>query len=230
MEHVIIYKKGRSLKEKMQDVRFSYQRTYEVSFATETNGLKKLLNEFSESLLFFFSDHLTQEERIIVRNIQNALPKIYICLCSDSRFAMDAWHLEVSHFINMPVTSDAMVKAYRKYIRSEDPEDHALHLKTKEGLIKVPINDINYIKASGNYSIMHISGDRAFMQTNQLQHYETLNEKNRNLVRVHRSLILNLKRIRKIGANKISFYHSSKDLEISKSLEMKIKKLLLGMS
>lgn len=230
MDQIIIYKKGVNLKEKMADVRFSYQRPYKISFVTTLDVLKNSLSENPECLLYFFSVQLNNEERIIIKNVRLSRPSIKICLCSDVSFAMDAWNLDVFHFTSMPVSSTAMIHAYRKFTRVEHAEEHDIHLKTNEGLVKIPLKEINYIRASGNYSLINVSEDKNYLQTKQLQHYESLTEKNENIIRVHRSLILNMKRIKRISDKKIIFYNESKGLDVSKSLEIKVKKILLGRS
>lgn len=230
MENLIFYKYGKNLKPVVEQVSFSYQRRYQTLFAATPEQLKSILQNQRQGLLFFFSESLSQAERIMIRNIVQSLEKVKLCLCSKPDFALDAWNLNVFHFLAFPVKSDGLLKTYRKYLENAFQSDNTLSLNTKEGLVKLDFNSICFVKAAGNYSTIQMADGKSFVQTKQLQHYEFLEEKNIQFMRVHRSLILNLKRIKKVGDKEITFYGLDKSLKTSRALENKVKKILLGKS
>lgn len=184
-----------------------------------------------KSLLYVIAESFTSLHRIIIRNIQKALPNISICLCGSANYAMDAWKLNVFHFLEIPVVSSDIIFAYQKYIAfhyqgGDHPKE--LRFKLKDGVVTVPYSSICFIKASGNYSTIHTVDDKTYLQTKQLQKYLHLCEENAEFVKVHRSLILNTNRVNKLGNQEISFFQSNYQLPVSKSLETKVKRLILG--
>lgn len=228
MDTLLFYKNNTDLKPVIEQVKFSYKRPYKTVYAHSPGQLKERLKIHREGLLYFFSDNLDQAERVMVRNIRHARPGMKVCLCSHHSFALDAWNMNVFHFLAQPVKGEGLLRTYRKYLEENVSLTATLSLKTNEGLVEIPLNDICYIKAAGNYSFIQSAGDKSYLQTRQLQHYEDLEESDNNIRRVHRSLITNFKKIRKVGNKEILFYQVTKPLKISKALEMKIKKILLG--
>ncbi len=228
MEEIIIYKEGESLKDKFSSLRFSYQRKYKLYFAQNFNQLGFLLKKGNASLIFYFKEFLEQQDRIRVKNMILNNSKLKICLCSSSEFALDAWKLDVFHFTEYPVISDALISVYKKYVVANGGSDRELTLKEDGEVIKIPYDYINYLHAAGNYTMINKKRDKSHIQTKQLGTFESLTENDLNFIRVHRSLIINIKNVKSIGNKQVIFYQSEKPLMVSGSLQAKLKKLLLG--
>ena len=72
----------------------------------------------------------------------------------------------------------------RKVIRRANPEKIAL--PTLDGLIFEDIRNIVYLEAQGNYTFIHMSGDRKFLVCKTLREVEE-GIRTDSFVRVHRS-------------------------------------------
>ena len=231
MDSILIYDHQNSRKEIFESIRFSYDRPFTIEYVASESELKKVMLERPNSLLYIIVEQFSSLHRIIIRNIQKALPKIFICLCGSADYAMDAWKLNVFHFLEIPVVSSDLIFAYQKYIVAhhqvtDKPQE--FRFKLKDGIVTIPYSSICFIKASGNYSTIHTVDDKSYLQTKQLQTYLHLCDENSEFTKVHRSLILNTNRVNKLGNQKISFFQSNYELPVSKSLEIKVKRLILG--
>lgn len=229
IDYIIVYKSGPSIEDKLQQIKLSHLRPYQLIYTDSDETLKTALKKYPNSLLYFFTEHLDQADRVKLKNISLAIPNMDICLCGAGKYALDAWKLDVFHFLATPITESSMVTGYRKYLNLHNKnKKEELNLKTNDGLVKVPFKSICFIKAAGNYSTIYTAGNKSFVQTKQLQAYEPICEADTSISRVHRSLILNTHRVKKVGDAKLYFYELDKPLQISKALESKIKRLLLG--
>ncbi len=228
MDEIIIYKEGENLKDKFSNLRFSYQRKYKLFFAHNYNQIGFVLNKGADILLFYFKESLDDQDRIRIKNITLNYPNASVCICSDKKFALDAWKLDAFYFSEYPILSDSLMSAYKRYVSKFGDGDKELVIKDDGEVVKISFDKITYLQADGNYTMIHQKGDRRNIQTKQLGSFEVLTEKDLNMVRVHRSLILNMRNIKSVGNKQVSFYQSKNLLEISASLEVKLKKLLLG--
>lgn len=228
MDQIIIFKEGENLKDKFSNLRLSYQRKYKLVFASRYQHVGHSLSQGEEVLMLYFKEHLDQQDRIRLKNLTLNYPQSRICLCSSADHALDAWKMNVHHFIDYPITSDALIHAYKKYVAQSSDTDSDLIIKNEGEVVKIPLDKITYLRASGNYTFINQKGDISHIQTKQLGHYVNLTENDLNLVRVHRSLIINLKNIKRIGNKQVVFYQCDKNLDISASLQNKLKRIMLG--
>ena len=228
MDSVIFYKKGGLDQNKVNSVRLSYQREYNTFFPLDEKGLISRINDNPNALCFYFTDNLTNSDRIMIRNIKSSYQKSRLVLCSHSSFALDAWKMRVFDFLDQPIDNLKLIGSYKEYILEDKEEKNEFVLKTKDGIRRIPFRYINYFKASGNYSSINLIKDKSILQTKQLHRYDYITEESNSFRRVHRSIILNLKNIKQVGNKLIAFYQTEKPLEISKALEIKIKQILLG--
>ena len=228
MDEIIIFKEGENFKEKFSDLRFSYQRKYKLYFAQNYNQVGFILNKGADLLIFYFKDELGKQDRIRIKHIVSNYPSAKVCLCSNKQFALDAWKIGVFYFTEYPVVSDGLLAAYKRYVTRNGVEGKELILKEDGEIIKISFDKITYLQAAGNYTLINQKGDRKNVQTKQLGNFEEITEKDLNLVRIHRSLIVNTKNIKSVGNKQVFFYQCKKPLNISASLQSKLKKLLLG--
>jgi len=127
-----------------------------------------------------------------------------------------------------PVYSDGIIEVYKKYVVGTGEGVSELILKQDDGVRKIPLNSLLYLQAAGNYTTLALTANRTMLQTRQLGTFDYLTEQDRNFCRVHRSILINLKKIRSLKDNVIQFYDADKVLEVSSPLSLRIKKLLLG--
>ena len=228
MDQILFYKEGQSLKASMEQVRLSYTRPYTMTFVTDYDQISSFLGATSASLLYYLVNDLQEADRIRLRYIQIHAPQIRVCLCAPAQYALDAWSLGVFHFEAQPVYSVGVEEAYRKYIVQQGGASTELTLKQDDGIRKIPFHTMLYLQAAGNYTSIHLSSGKMLLQTRQLGTFLFLTEQDMNIQRVHRSLILNLKKVKSLKDNKLYFYDSEHTLEVGSPLALRIKQLLLG--
>lgn len=226
MDQIVFFNINKEFSNKFKDLRFSYQRAHKVSFISSLKQLVSM-NFKEEFLLFYFTNDVSQVGRTEILQIQKTWTKCHFCLCTKSSFALDAWKLGVQGFLEFPIEVKRFVNSYRKYINIHSGESKELIVKKSDGLMKIPFDTINYIKASGNYSFICLDDDSKVMQTKQIGKYSFLVENTLQFERVHRSMILNVDKVKAIRDNQLVFYKGDLSLPISKSLASKIKSLLL---
>ena len=185
------------------------------------------MNLKDEFLLFYFTNEVLQKGRLEIVQILKTWNKCHFCLCTKSVYALDAWKLDVHSFLEFPIGVKRFIDAYRKYISVDSSNSKELTIKKSDGLVRIPYQSINYIKAAGNYSFIYLDDDTKVMQTKQIGKYIFLVENTLQFERVHRSMILNLAKVEAIKENKLVFYKGESMCPVSKSLASKIKSLLL---
>ena len=109
----------------------------------------------------------------------------------------------------------------------DDLVEHAARLAIKDGtsLTFVPVKDIDWIDAAGDYMCVHVKGETHIMRT-------TMKELEARLApsifqRVHRSTIVNLERVEKISSHINGEFHlilgGGISLKMSRSYKNKVK-------
>jgi len=228
MDKLIFYKEEGLDREKIKSIRFSYQRDFEAHIFSKSTELISFVKTYPNCLVYYFTNQLTTKDRILISTLKLNYKDLNITLCTNKSHALDAWKLRVFDFIEHPVDNLKLINSYKNYISIDTDLNSEFVLKTKEGIRKISYRYINYFKANGNYTSINLIKDKSILQTKQLQKYEHVTESAPQFHRVHRSLILNLKNVKEVGGKVIKFYQTDKALDISKSLEVKIKQILLG--
>lgn len=228
MDRILFYKKGGLQKDRIASLKFSYQRDYEVSYSIDESSLMEYLSQDANALVFYLVDNLKLADRILIRKLKSSFDLACLCLCTHKSYALDAWKLRVFDFCAHPVSNQDIYDSYKAYILKDKKSSQELVIKTNDGVRKVPLKFINYLKANGNYTQINLSKDKSIFQTKQIHEFEFLTEEASTFKRLHRSFIFNLKNVKSIVNQELHFFHTSKPLELSKALESKIKKELLS--
>ncbi len=134
-----------------------------------------------------------------------------IITSAHSEFAMDGFELEVIDYLLKPVPFVRFLKAAQKAYdiirlsekRTSDQDGDFIMLKgdAKGKLIKVEINEIDYVEGMGNYVALYCKGKKILSIINM----KTLEDKlplNR-FIRVHKSFIVAISQIALIEGNQI---------------------------
>lgn len=227
MDKILVYADSENIRNKFKNYRFSYQRKYKLTLLQSFEQLSKIELGKEPVLFYVFHQWLDDHLRKVLNSLSFKYPNIKICLCADASFALDAWKLDLFHFIEYPVPSSGLQNAYQKYIKNNVNGPGELTIKGKEGIRKIDFANINYIAASGNYSFIHVDDGSTLIQTKQLKHFNFITEQDGHIQRVHRSLIINLRCIQSIKDQQVLFYNGD-SLDLSISLSKKIKKILLN--
>jgi DNA-binding LytR/AlgR family response regulator len=148
-----------------------------------------------------------------------------------SKYGVEAFNLNATDYLLKPFNFDrfgqAVSKAYSIFNTTKasiaDPENY-IYVKSDYALIKVNIAHIVYIEGLDDYLKIHLNNDQKPVITRLTMKYVSEQLRNHNLIRVHRSYIVQIKNIEKIK-NKI-VYIGSVTLPIGKSYEEDFLKIM----
>ena len=133
----------------------------------------------------------------LAQSVSN-LPQIMFTT-SLTEHAIEAFELDVTDYLTKPITLPRLIKAINKAktkITKELKEDFQseLFIKTEGKLVKIKYADILYIETLDDYLVIHTNPTSKHIIHSTLS---AMNEKlkGREFLKVHRSFILNLKKI-----------------------------------
>jgi len=138
-----------------------------------------------------------------------------------SEFAMESYEYGVTDYLLKPIKFDRFLKAVNRAIdtlgsnKSEEPisvkenneqdqeDDDANHIFIKQdsSVYKVKYSDFLYVEAFGNYLKVFTADQKIVARKTMAEFEKSLT--NENLIRVHKSYIINILKIDKIELNQI---------------------------
>ena len=161
------------------------------------------------------------------------LPSGLLVIAPDERFAVEAYQLRVCGYVTKPLVpekfSDALewakIQIRRKEIeqRNEHPPER-LMVKSRNHIHLIRIDDIDWIEANAGHSWIHAQGKK-YLLRGKMKCLEESLPYNR-FVRIHRSLIVNVDRIRELQQIARGEYHAilgdGTTLAVSRSYRSKL--------
>jgi DNA-binding LytR/AlgR family response regulator len=227
MINVIIYKEGVSLINEFSNRPLSISERHTLFFCSSYDQILHQISNDQADLIMYFTNIVNSEDVLRLRRLSETAPNSKLNLFSDANYALQAWHLDMFHFDNHPIDLDKVKRAFHKYLKNLQTAKHnVLTLKLTDGTHNIPLKDIRFLLASGNYTFIHYEADKNLLITKQIGQFDFLNEKNSLFHRIHRSLIINIGNIKSVDGSSVHFYNCEKPLNVSASLAQKIKKLL----
>lgn len=129
------------------------------------------------------------------------LPQI-IFTTSRTDFALEAFEYDVTDYLAKPVNLPRLIKAVNKAkartkesVKAED--NNEFYLRSEGKLVKLHYEDITFIETMDDYLVFHLdSGDKHIIHSSLKKMDDKL--KGRQFLKVHRSFIVNLKKISSI--------------------------------
>ena len=154
-------------------------------------------------------------------------PKINVIFCTAySEFAVTSYDLNAVDYLMKPIPFDRFVKAVRKiksvdsFILSNESDSISndyIFVKTehKGKMIKIDLNDIDFIEAMSNYIAFHTGKSKTLV-------YSSLKEMKSNLpsskfMRIHKSYIVAFDKIVSVENNNILLKNRTEQIPISNS-------------
>ncbi len=129
-----------------------------------------------------------------------------------SEYAIQAFELSAVDYLLKPVSPKGLERAIQKvrekltqgsariYKVLQDnlrTDNKKIALKTGDGITFIRLDDILYLKAEGSYTHFIVAKEKTIMVSKNLAEYDRLQEMG-NFMRINRSHLINLNRIRKI--------------------------------
>jgi hypothetical protein len=202
------------------------ERKLEISDVFNKN--RALIN--SNFLIIYLSDD-GEKERQKLRGILNNYPFTFFLMSDDNKIAELAWKVNADYFIN--INRKDWKKQFEIGIKNvyqkKSNKKKQVHFRTHSGVSVIDYNNINIIKADGNYSNIHIDNGKIITITKQLGQLEKVfNQYDHQIQRFGKSTIINLNNIKMIKNKTIIFTSGFKVQypKYSKSF-MELKKNLL---
>jgi DNA-binding LytR/AlgR family response regulator len=143
------------------------------------------------------------------------IPEVVI-ISSKKDYAAEAFENNVTDYIVKPVTYERFLKAINKVNNSEnslkvDSENaDFIFVRHKNRLQRVAINEIDYTEANADY-VNLVAGEMKYVIHSSMKNIEA-KLPSRQFVRVHRSFIVNLSKVKTVEEN--TLYMSTKGLTI----------------
>jgi DNA-binding LytR/AlgR family response regulator len=129
-----------------------------------------------------------------------------------SEFALESYELDVVDYLLKPIRLPRFLQAVQKvveeveYQTNDKPatlqdEDDYIFVKTesKGKLLKIDLNEVDYIEGMKNYVAIYCAGKRTLVYTNMKDLEERLSKK--QFIRVHKSFIIPIAKITGIEGN-----------------------------
>ncbi|MEM9823392.1 MAG: LytTR family DNA-binding domain-containing protein [Bacteroidota bacterium] len=142
-------------------------------------------------------------------------PPLVILTTAYSEFALESYEFGVVDYLLKPIRFDRFLKSVNKVLQMKSPAAKTLANESKPSASKatsffvkadgvkhkVFFDDIHYIESKGNFVQLHL-------KTNRLLTAETLSNMDKKLgphgfLRVHKSFIINTKKVKSIQGNQI---------------------------
>jgi DNA-binding LytR/AlgR family response regulator len=131
-----------------------------------------------------------------------------------SEYAIEGFKLDALDYLLKPVGYNDFLKSANKArcffesgiseIKKEHISDDHIFIKSDSKISKVSLGDIVYIEGMREYVRIHLTSGRSLMPCMSLHHLE-LQLPSERFMRVHRSYIVNLRKIATIEHNRIIF-------------------------
>lgn len=138
----------------------------------------------------------------LLKTIKNPPPTIFTTAYRE--YAFDAYELNIIDYLLKPIAYErftiAIEKFKERFKARNSEEDQYLLVKNRQGLVKVAYKDIVYISACKDY-VKVLTGAKSFLVLKTMK--EMLKELGGRFIRVHRSFIVPMDRIKIIKSDSI---------------------------
>ena len=158
--------------------------------------------------------------RIRLRSL--AAPPIVVFTTAYSEYAIDGYKVDAADYLLKPFSLDDFRKAAQRVKRRYDIEmaadlplppadapteekplhdDDTIFLKTEHRVVRVNIADIRYVEGMSEYLKVHLENERPIIMLLSMKKMEERLPS--SFVRIHRSYIVNMKKVKEVTKNRI---------------------------
>ncbi|WP_028296730.1 LytR/AlgR family response regulator transcription factor [Olivibacter sitiensis] len=135
-------------------------------------------------------------------NEHKPIPFIYITSYTDQLTLKQAFHTKPLGYLAKPFELKDVKVAMAMAIDKSENADEFLLLPDGKKKIKISINEVYYAEADGNYTFIRMKG-RSHCLRKTLKDTLVYLPVERGFVRIHKSYVVNLFQVRKIGAHEV---------------------------
>lgn len=159
-------------------------------------------------------------------------PKVIVTTAYEE-FALEGYELNISDYLLKPFSFERFLKAINKtvsttnktkksIVEKKDATSKSIFLRNNNKYIQVTIDTIQYIEASGNYTIVITANETITIREKMSTVLELINDI--NFIQVHKSFAVSKKHIKSIEGNRI--FISEHIIPIGKTYKANIIQLL----
>ena len=162
-------------------------------------------------------------------------PPLFVLTTAYSEYALVSYEYEALDYLMKPISFDRFLKTVNKVQKllnktnatAEEDSNNYFFVKvdTKNKMIKINNDDILYIEGLKNYVTIYTVHEKIVSMLNMKDLEERLRSK--NFIRVHRSYIIPVKRIKKIDGNRIFLNDNGGYIPLGLSYKIKFADFLL---
>jgi len=146
-----------------------------------------------------------------LKSLEN--PPMVIFTTAFPNYAVDGFNLDAVDYLLKPISEDRFKKAMKKVAdlyamrhpqernHQEGDDDH-IFVKADQKLVKLRYDEIDYIEALADYVKIHTADDRRVITLQTMKKMEQRLPSDR-FIRVHRSYIVGIRKIKSVAGNKI---------------------------
>lgn len=198
------------------------------SFDSAVSAINFLSNAENETIHLIFLDiEMPEMSGIDFLKSLDELPQV-IVYSSQDKYAMESYEYDVTDYLLKPVQYGRFIKAVnRAKERFEEKEtvsreSNEIFIKNNSSLVRVKYDDILWIEALENYVVLNTFKDKYTIHFTMKAISEKMPPD--RYVRVHRSFIVNINKIKVIEDNSVVIIHDggSKIIPIGKSYKDKL--------
>ena len=137
-------------------------------------------------------------------------PPIVVFTTASADYALEGYKLDAADYLLKPFGLMDFKRAANKvqkryYLANSKPagnsEDDTVFLKTENRMVKVAFNDIRYIEGMSEYIKVYLEGQKPIVVLLALKRME--DRMPSYFMRIHRSYIINLKKIQEVNKNRV---------------------------
>jgi DNA-binding LytR/AlgR family response regulator len=174
------------------------------SFPTAVEAINLLQKSAEDVDLIFLDIEMPEMDGIDFLNTLKNLPQVII-VSSKEKYALEAFDYDVTDYLLKPATYSRFYKAALKakniFESRSKKESNEIFIKKNSALVQLKYDDILWVEALENYVIVNAFNEKFTIHFTMKSIESQL--PSANFKRVHRSYIVNVKRINRIEDNSI---------------------------
>lgn len=138
-----------------------------------------------------------------IRKDNELIQIVFISGYSD--YITEGYEVSALHYLVKPVREEKLYSVLDRAVHKLQRNEKYLHLELPNEIVRIPLSKIGFLEVQHNYVTIHAARDYVVRQT--LSHFEA--ELDEYFYRIGRTVILNLRYIRRVTRNEIYLKNGS---------------------
>ena len=192
----------------------------------EVSELVNFMENNSKALILLFYSEIPLPLKSFIQFISKSKPDIKFVHLGAEKESLTAWQLRLFHFESTPFSVGKLQLILQYYAQSMNSLVEYFRYSDSEGKHQLALNDIQYLRANGNYTEIRLVGGKKLLISKQLGQIEESLFINANFVRINRSWILNFDKISLLTTDNIYLSPDNHSISLSRDMHRIIKNIL----